>query len=47
MNLTSNITKKINKLDTLNSIKDNLLFSFILNGLFCINIYTKTFYAPE
>lgn len=44
MNLTSNITKKINKLDTLNSIKDNLLFSFILNGLFCINIYTKTFF---
>lgn len=45
MNLTSNITKKINKLDTLNSIKDNLLFSFILNGLFCINIYTKTFFV--
>ena len=43
MNLTQNITKKINTLDTLNSIKDNLLFSLIMNGLFCVNLFSRTF----
>lgn len=43
MNLTQNITKKINTLDALNSIKDNLLFSLIMNGLFCVNLFSRTF----
>ncbi len=44
MDLTKEITKKINILDTLNSMKDNLLFSLIMNGLFCINLFTRTFF---
>ena len=38
------ITNKINHLDTLNSIKDNLLFSFLLNGMFCINLFSRTYF---
>lgn len=44
MYLTKEITKKINILDTLNSMKDNLLFSLIMNGLFCINLFMRTFF---
>lgn len=44
MDLTKEITKKINILDTLNSMKDNLLFSLIMNGLFCINLFMRTFF---
>lgn len=44
MDLTKEITKKINILDTLNSMKDNLLFSLMMNGLFCINLFMRTFF---
>lgn len=38
------IAKKINYLDILNSIKENLLFNFIFNGLFCIGIFTRYYF---
>ena len=44
MDLTKEITKKINILDTLNSMKDNLLFSLMMYVLFCINLFMRTFF---
>lgn len=41
---TSEMTKKINFLDSLNSIKDNLLFNFLFNGLFCINLISRSYF---
>mgnify|MGYP004675611737 CR=1 FL=1 len=38
------VTKKLQLLDTLNSIKDNLLFNFLGNGFFCINLISRSYF---
>ena len=38
------ITKKINQLDSLNSLKDNLIANFLFNGFFCLNLLLRPFF---